>query len=88
MGFVMRDKDRYGKYHVYVPEVGNCVFEIDISGFGESFTLSYFDRILFTYDTEENDYVNFIEVDDGFCFDITSPVCTTVYLKWNDMVKF
>lgn len=85
--FDVRDRERYGKYHVYIPDVGNCILEIDISGFGELFTLCKGNMLLFRYDTSEYDFENMIEEEDGFHIDIVFPVYREVLLKWDDMKK-
>lgn len=87
MSFVMRDKDRYGKYAVCIPEIGDCIFVIDISGFGESFELYHEDKCIFMYDTEEDDFENTIETDSGFMLRIEYPYYKDVFVKYTDMRK-
>lgn len=67
-GFSPRDDSRYGNFKVNIPELGDCIFSIDVSGFGERFMLYQDDEVFFDYDTEDNDYDNPIETDTGFSF--------------------
>lgn len=85
--FCPRDKERYGHYSVFIDGIGDCIFEIDIAGFGESFILSFEGKELFSYDTEEDDFDNQIETDTGFRFTVGNPYYKTVCFSYSDMRK-
>ena len=88
MCVALRNENNYGVFEAHSPEIGDCVIEIHISGFGDSIIVLKNETILFELDTVEF-YTNgeftydesvtitdYSQSEDGFCFEF-SPYLNT-----------
>ena len=53
MCVTLRNENNYGVFEAHSPEIGDCVIEIHISGFGDSIIVLKNETILFELDTVE-----------------------------------
>lgn len=87
---ILRDNERYGKYLCEIENLGKCVFEISICGFGELFTLYCNKEEIWSCDTsEENDEIDDLEDDNSFYLGfIGYPYyLSEIKLNKSDMIK-